>query len=110
MPATKPTVTLTDAVTFVYVLLLASVNDTVAVFVITVPSGGGDCARSVEADAASSSALASVVSPADRIRFQIMTLSWSSLGCYFACTSYSAWICAPFGTSPRTVQRTWVYM
>jgi hypothetical protein len=51
MPATKPTVTLTDAFTAEYVLPLASVNDTVAVFVITVPSGVGDCASSAGAAA-----------------------------------------------------------
>jgi hypothetical protein len=39
MPARKPTVMLTDAVAAAYVLVFASVNDTDAMFVITVPSG-----------------------------------------------------------------------
>jgi hypothetical protein len=38
-PAWKPTVTETEPLTGVYELLLASVKDTVAVFVMTVPSG-----------------------------------------------------------------------
>src|SRR5436305_7826755 len=71
MPATKPTVTLTDACTLEYVLLLASVNVTVATFVITVPSGVGDCACSEDA-APSNSRLASAVTPADRMRFHVM--------------------------------------
>jgi hypothetical protein len=38
-PAVNPTVTFTEAFTLEYVLVFASVNDTVAVFVIMVPSG-----------------------------------------------------------------------
>ena len=77
MPATKPTVTFTEAVTFEYVLPLASVNDTVAVFVITVFSGVGDCARS-RVVAPSVSADASAIIPserlADRSRVHIIVL------------------------------------
>ena len=75
-PATKPTVTLTDAVTAEYVLPLASVNDTEAVFVITVPSGVGDCARSADAVASvindASDAIINRARPADQKRVHII--------------------------------------
>jgi hypothetical protein len=77
MPATKPTVTFTDAVTFVYVLPFASVNDTVAVFVITVFSGVGDCARAADVAASVNiDAIANVPSErlADRSRVHIMVV------------------------------------
>jgi hypothetical protein len=73
MPATKPTVTFTEALTDEYVLPFASVNDTVAVFVITVPSGVGDCARSAGA-AASVSIDASPIIPAARRRVHIIVV------------------------------------
>jgi hypothetical protein len=50
---------------------LASVNDTVAVFVITVPSGVGDCACSVGI-AASVRINAMPATPADRKRVHII--------------------------------------
>jgi hypothetical protein len=77
MPATKPTVTFTEAVTFVYVLPFASVNDTVAVFVITVFSGVGDWARAVDTAASVNiDAIATVpnVRLADRSRVHIMVV------------------------------------
>jgi hypothetical protein len=77
-PATKPTVTLTDALTDEYVLPLASVNDTVAVFVITVPSGVGDCASSAEAAASVNNDANPTVNterPADRKRVHMIVCS-----------------------------------
>jgi hypothetical protein len=77
MPATKPTVTFTDAVTFVYVLPFASVNDTVAVLTITVFSGVGDCARAVDAAASVNiDAIAKVPNErlADRSRVHIIVV------------------------------------
>src|SRR5690349_7132995 len=125
MPATKPTVTLTDALTLVYVLPLASVNDTVAVFVITVPSGVGDCRR----QAGGAASVKNDAKPGGRMPLAaerklvniILSAPWFVRWvCYFVeeratatagtCASYSARTCAPFGTLPLIVQRTCVYI
>jgi hypothetical protein len=69
-PARKPTVTLTDAVTAEYVLPFASVKETDAVLVMTVPSGVWAWAGRV-ATAANITASVSVAADRRKVRSMI---------------------------------------